>query len=410
MKGTGPPVSGSVFSTRQHPTDADPRAHPGRSGVESANVPPMEVNDTEAAPSSRSNDPTAPRMHIHARWTPAKPTKVFDTYWRFAAERQSIFFRRFEGASPPWTKDAILKHYKFTNVYRAADRVSQYLIRNVIYMGSQSPREVFFRILLFKVFNRIETWERLVAAFGNVNYEEYRYKHYDRVLTEALDAGMSIYSAAYIMPTGGARAGGMRKHQMHLRLIDRMIADSVPERIAEARSMQSAFELLRGYPTIGDFLAYQYVTDLNYSTLTSFTEREFVVPGPGARDGIRKCFHDLGGLNEAEVIRYVADGHEQEFEKRGLAFRALWGRPLQFIDCQNLFCEVDKYARVHHPDVIGRTGRTRIKQKFGPNLVPLPYWFPPKWGINDRIEREPLANPPDGSRGQKRDAWEGPCS
>ena len=27
-------------------------------------------------------------------------------------------------------------------------------------------------------------------------------------------------------------------------------------------------------------------------------------------------------------------------------FRDLWGRPLQLIGCQNLFCEVDKYARV----------------------------------------------------------------
>ena len=39
------------------------------------------------------------------------------------------------------------------------------------------------------------------------------------------------------------------------------------------------------YPTIGDFLAYQYITDLNYSTLTNFTEMEFVVPGPGAKHG-----------------------------------------------------------------------------------------------------------------------------
>src|SRR5258707_9985183 len=39
-------------------------------------------------------------------------------------------------------------------------------------------------------------------------------------------------------------------------------------------------------------------------------------------------------------------------------------RRLQLIDCQNLFCEVDKYARVAHPNIAGRTGRTRIKQKF----------------------------------------------
>ena len=76
------------------------------------------------------------------------------------------------------------------------------------------------------------------------------------------------------------------------------MADEVPQRIAGARTMRDAFGLLRSYPTIGDFLAYQFVTDLNYSEITNFLEMEFVVPGPGALDGIHKCFSDLGGLTE----------------------------------------------------------------------------------------------------------------
>jgi hypothetical protein len=59
---------------------------------------------------------------------PLKPTVVFETYWRFAAERQAIFFRRLEGRPAPWTDDPILQQHKFTNAYRASDRVSQYLI------------------------------------------------------------------------------------------------------------------------------------------------------------------------------------------------------------------------------------------------------------------------------------------
>jgi hypothetical protein len=39
--------------------------------------------------------------------------------------------------------------------------VSQYLIRDVVYAGPQDPEEVVFRVLLFKFFNRIETWELL---------------------------------------------------------------------------------------------------------------------------------------------------------------------------------------------------------------------------------------------------------
>ena len=101
--------------------------------------------------------------------------------------------------------------------------------------------------------------------------------------------------------------------------------------------------------------------------------------------GIRKCFADLGGLTETEVIRYVAERQEREFLARGLQFQTLWGRPLQLIDCQNVFCEVDKYSRVMHPNVKGRGCRTRIKQKFHPNRAPIEYWFPPKWSLNDRV-------------------------
>jgi hypothetical protein len=169
-------------------------------------------------------------------------------------------------------------------------------------------------------------------------------------------------------------------------MLERMMADRLPDRLAQARSMQDGFEKLRSYPTIGDFLAYQFIIDVNYSEITDFSEMDFVVPGPGARDGLRKCFVDPGGLNEPELIRLMADLQEQEFERYGLDFESLWGRRLQLIDCQNLFCEVGKYARVVHPHVIGKTGRTRIKQKFQPISKRVDPFYPPKWKINDKIQ------------------------
>lgn len=320
-----------------------------------------------------------------------KPSAVYDSYWRFAAERQAVFFRRLEGLPAPWTNDPVILAHKFTNAYRASDRASQYLIRKVIYRRDlpENVDEVFFRILLFKLFNKIETWELLEEAVGPLTFKEYSFKRYDRVLDKAMARGDSIYSAAYIMPSGGS-LGHSKKHRNHLTLIERMIADSLPARLAESGSMKKAFELILAYPTIGDFLAYQYVTDINYSTITNFSETEFVVPGPGAIDGIRKCFLDTGGMSDPDVIRVMADRQEAEFERLGLHFRNLWGRKLQLIDCQNLFCETDKYARVVHPEASGKTGRTRIKQKFKANQEPIEYWYPPKWGINDAIPRQPV--------------------
>jgi len=83
-------------------------------------------------------------------------TVVFDTFWKFAAERQRIYEKRVKGQPAPWTTDKILQDYKFTNPFRACDRVSQYLIRNVIYepTASTDAEEIVFRILLFKLFPR----------------------------------------------------------------------------------------------------------------------------------------------------------------------------------------------------------------------------------------------------------------
>ncbi|MDP3980310.1 MAG: putative DNA base hypermodification protein [Chlamydiota bacterium] len=323
---------------------------------------------------------------IFSSITPAIATKVFDTYWKFAVERQAIFFRRLQGGMPPWSNDPIFQRHKFTNAYRASDRVSQYLIRNVIYEGDQSPNEVFFRTLLFKLFNKIETWELLLKKFGgSISYEDYSYKRYDKVFGQALNDGLRIYSAAYIMPSGSRAFVSERKHQFHLQLLERMMEDELPYRIADAKNMQQVFSYLLSYPSIGDFLAYQYAMDINYGPLTNFSEMEFVMPGPGAKNGIRKCFSSLGGLNEIDLIRAVTDRQDIEFERLGLEFQSLWGRKLQLIDCQNLFCEVDKYSRVKHPEVMGVTQRTKIKQLFQPKVEPVSYWYPPKWHLNDLI-------------------------
>lgn len=135
---------------------------------------------------------TAPNAASHI--LPLKPSVIYDTYWRFAAARQEIFFRRLEDGAFPWTSDQILAKYKFTNVYRASDRVSQYLIRNVIYRDDlpASADEVFFRIVLFKLFNKIETWTTLESALGPITLKEYSFRHYDRVLTRAMATGGAI--------------------------------------------------------------------------------------------------------------------------------------------------------------------------------------------------------------------------
>jgi len=223
----------------------------------------------------------------------------------------------------------------------------------------------------------------------------YDFARLNGLLQARMKVGDRLYSAAYIMPP--PRLGEARKHANHLRLIEVMMNDGAPEKVAGAATMKEAFDVLASYPGIGTFLAYQYLIDLNYAADLEFSEMDFVVPGPGARDGIRKCFGPAASGIEADVIRYMADTQDEQFARLGLGFGGLRGRRLQLIDCQNLFCEVDKYARAAHPEIAGISGRTRIKQAYRRDAAALTAWFPPKWGLNGAVPPEDT-EPADSSQ------------
>ena len=314
---------------------------------------------------------------------PPTPTRGFDAYWQFAAERQKLYHGRLAGIpSNVLTQDPVIAAHRFTNPYRAADRVSQYLIGSVQYNQQWSWIDTFVRTLVFKIFNRIETWNHLLSEIGEPDCSTLFDRAIDRSLGRVADRH-PIYSAAYIMPPPRSVSGP--KYVRHLTLVRNMVSDGAHLEILEAPSMSYAYSVLRRYESIGDFLAYQFITDLNYSRHLSFSEQEFVIPGPGALRGLRKCFTDAGDLSDDFLLQWTLEQQYTAFDRRELSWQGLWGRALQLIDIQNLFCEVDKYTRVAMPELSEFASGKRIKQRYRPNPARLTAWFPPKWEINDRI-------------------------
>jgi hypothetical protein len=320
--------------------------------------------------------------------------KTFDTYWRFAVLRQEVFFNKIKNLPPPWTDDPIIQTYKFCNAYRASDRVSQYLIKHIIYDNNRSKNEeeVLFRILLFKIFNKIETWEYIENKLGDrITLKSFSFSLYSQILQEAKDIGHSIYTSAY-MSCASKEFGYEKKHQNHLFLINKMIFhDRMITNILKSKSLKEVFNIIQGYPLLGKFMAYQLATDINYSEIINFDENSFTIAGPGAERGINKCFIDRGDKSNAEIIHWMVENQKQEFERLGLNFQTLWGRPLKAIDCQNLFCETDKYCRQAFPEII--SNRKKIKSKFIANSQSINYFYPPKWGINSLIQETIVQNP-----------------
>ena len=288
--------------------------------------------------------------------------QVFDTYWQTLAERQEIYFGK------P-TNDPIFQQYKFCNVYRASDRVSQFLIRNVIYKNKTSPENTLFRIFLFRLLNKNDTWVNLENRLGGISLKYFSFERYSKIF-ESLPR--PIYGNAFILCATKA-FGYDQKHLNHLALLQSIDWKN----LVNVKSLKELFFKLRDLPLIGNFMAYQLAIDFNYSQVFDFDENDFTVAGPGAIRGIHKCFSDLGGKSYEYIIQYMVD------QQANHEFKNLWGRPLHAIDCQGWFCETDKYSRVKFPELT--SNRSRIKAKYIRSKTRIDYYYPPKWKINNLV-------------------------
>ena len=322
---------------------------------------------------------------------PVPRPRIYDLYWYFASERQQMFARRVEGEPGPWTDDPILREFKFCNVFRAADRVSQYMIRDVCYHDepctptrtgcSRSSRSA-------PSARPPPGGQPATSSAATRSWTTWRTGRSPARWSTPGPGNGGLYTGAFILCATDAY-GQSAKHRNHVELFRHMfLHDQLGAKLLDARSLREVYGLLHGYPLMGDFMSYQTTIDLNYSALIGFSENEFTQAGPGALRGIKKCFSDLGDYTPAEIVLWMTERQDEEFARLGLPFGGLWGRPLHAIDCQGLFCETDKYCREAAPELA--SARKRIKARFTPTPEPIRLFFPPKWGINDKLPSQPV--------------------
>lgn len=330
-----------------------------------------------------------------------KPNENFEYYLYFISERMNIFWSRHLGFDQPHTEDEILKKHKFTNVYRSLDRVSQFLIGDVIYdqKGLENDRDtedIFWRIILYKHFNKIETWKALEQEFGEVNLET-PLKEIEKFLNELQKIG-PIYSNAYMLTASFMRNTelmaknklyvGQPKHSSYLQLFKNSLLDDDLKGMYKILKSQSLEELQNRLQSdilsVGKFISMQFAIDLNYSQLFNFDENDHIIAGPGAERGIERTFTISGKPDYVAIIKWVTKELPNLMEDYGFAdrFNPLPNRMPTLIDCQNVFCETDKYLRGAGIETEGvEVHGKRIKQIFTPTKEKINYRFPPKWGV-----------------------------
>ncbi|KAI0629256.1 hypothetical protein C8Q77DRAFT_1236909 [Trametes polyzona] len=319
------------------------------------------------------------------------PNVILDTFFTFVAERHHVHQRRLRGDPQPWTSDAILANYPFTNVFRVYDRVTQYILHNVILKGDQSLREQCFRVMLFRSFNKMETWELLVEHFGEVTWRDFDVNAYEDVLSEEQQKN-PLYGHAYIIPS--PKLGGRANASNHLRLVQLMMEEDLPGQLQKVHHLKDAHGRIGLFPGMGDFMALQLLLDLNMTAHFNYPEDEWVALGPGSLACLQKIFGPAVRGFELDALRYLHRTQHAHFARlrvRPDRIPRIPGRAagLSMVDIEHALCECEKYSRALHPSIVGK--RLKVaKRAFVPRPEPITADVPAHWLKSPRVRRENL--------------------
>lgn len=302
--------------------------------------------------------------------TSEQATPFFD----FARKRHTIYLHRQEGLPRPWTDDKILDTYRFTNVYRELDRTTIWIrehIRDPIDESTSYLCHNLPAMVLARWFNRVETLRFLMEAesYGPLDFagdlvSVNSLVEMERALRE--HHRPPWVTGAYIIKT----PDGMDKLRGIMWCMEQFLTkkaivpndyvavdwvDMAARCLGGRVSLKQAWGWLRQFPYMGDFMAYEVITDLRHTALLRNADdiMSWANPGPGAKRGLNRV---LGLFKDApRPVTAVVEGMGELLQlSRDLRFwpdQHGWP-PLEMRDIEHTLCEFDKYERV-------RTGEGR---------------------------------------------------
>lgn len=250
-------------------------------------------------------------------------------YW--ISERESIRLKRAAGEPAPWTDDEILQRFRFCNVRRMDDRVSQWLLENWYepYFGHPNMSTA---IILARQLNRIETMEEVGFP------DRWNPKRVEKILNARVARGEKNFSAAYMI-TG--TLGGTKIQQIVWKVVDALHQNKPT---LHRDSLEDTWRGLLPYAGFSSFIAGQFVADLRWAVNGTWSDKNSWAPmGPGSRRGINR----LAGRDLNFRIRQEQFLTELE-NLRGTCLKKLpvsITDRMELMDWQNCLCEFDKYTR-----------------------------------------------------------------
>ena len=271
-----------------------------------------------------------------------------NAFIRFVVERYCIYLKRKKGSPPPWTDDKILRQYRFCNVYREYDKVTRWLHTNWR-LPYRDHKDLWFWMVIARFINRIEALEVLPPP-TNGGFNPARFMD---ILHSYQRKGNKVFSAAYIISTGGKRMDKIEYVAEH-------VLDPLWKALHNLRPVKGDYLAnyavkLRMYNGLGSFITGQIIADIKYvrPLLHARDWWTFAVSGPGSRRGLNRVYDRTGRWNEFEWY----DSLLALWKRVEEPFKEVDMPPMHMQDLQNCLCEFDKYERA-------RLGEGRPKQNY----------------------------------------------
>lgn len=287
--------------------------------------------------------------------------------WDWINERHAIYLRRKEGKPWPWTDDPILREYRFCNVFRELDTVTQWLDQNWRKPYASHPN-LWFMMAMARLINWPGTLSQITdtTAFP----DEFIPEEFLDTFRWRRGKGLKIFGGAYVITNGGST---LPKEQYILQ------ESLVPLWNRRAEFQQSMTDTLMGIgpvPTIenvwtwlrktngfGPFIAYEVVTDLRHTRYLQNAPdiMTWANAGPGALRGLnrlagRPLDAPLRAKDALAGMRWLLATANSP---NGLV-KPHVPLPLEMRDIEHSLCETDKYLRV-------KNGEGRPRAKYDPS-------------------------------------------
>lgn len=274
-------------------------------------------------------------------------------YYNYIVNRYDIYKKRERGDSPPWTDDEIFLDYKFTNIRREHDKTTRWILDHISNNVSLSYEDRFYRTILFRLYNRIETAELI-----NLDSKYFWNNIYDNAVK--LDNTVEdVYTRAY--KTVSIKYKHKNKYpnfsyKAHsLLYISDLAFDNkweVPKEVE--KNAESAVRWIKNIPGVGDFIGYQIFCDLTYINEYPISENEFTIAGPGCRAGIDLLFENRDKMTYEECIFWLRDNFDQVMKLIDKNYNQYnmfdnleeYDRHMNVQSIENCFCEFSKYCYI----------------------------------------------------------------